>query len=446
MIKIICLIVFINFILINKKIWILYYNLSFIIGGGVLLLYIFKDILLNRIRINFGIHYYSIFLIFLRFWIIGLIFIRLKNSIEIKIKIKIIIFLFLLLILILFFITLDLLIFYFYFEVRIIPTFFLIIYWGGNPERVRARFYLIIYILIISFPLLVYIFNIYLYSGRFKINLIVLLIRRYPIRVWRYLIIFLAFYIKIPIYIFHIWLPKAHVEAPVYGSIILAGVLLKIGSYGIIRFFEILGRKIIYYNYLILRIRIVGGILTSLICLIQLDIKGLVAYSSIVHINLILCRISTIWKLGILGAYIIILGHGLCSSGLFYIVNIYYERSGSRLLIINKGVINKLPSIAFWWFLLCIRNFSYPFSLNFLGEIIILIIILNWDLILIGYLIIICFFRGAYSLYLYSYVQHGSRNEDLRGNLNGRFIKEYVILFIHIYPLVLILLNIIILT
>lgn len=445
MIKFIYLVIFMNFILVRGKVRILCYNLCFMIGARILLTYIYKDLLWNNIRVRLGGNYYSIFLIVLRFWIVGLIFMSTPGFRgEIGSKLKLIIFFILLLLLILFFISLDLLIFYLFFEISIIPTFFLIIYWGSNPERVRAAFYLIIYILLISFPLLVYIFYIYNYSCSIKINLMVLLLRHYPIRIWGYLIIYIAFYIKMPLYLFHIWLPKAHAEAPVYGSIILAGVLLKMGSYGVIRFFEIFGRKIINYRYLIFSIRIVGAFLVSLICLVQLDIKSLVAYSSVVHINLILCSIVTIWKLGISGAYIIIVAHGLCSSGLFYIVNIYYDRSGRRLLILNKGILRKMPNITFWWFLLCASNFSYPFSLNFLGELLILIIIVNWDLILILYLMIICFIRRAYSLYLYSYIQYGRDISNLINIINGNLVKEYVILIIHLYPLLLILLNIII--
>lgn len=165
MIKFVCLVIFINFILINKKRGRLLYNLCFLRGAGILLSYIFKDIILNNIRMILSGGYYSDFLIVLRFWIIGLIFIRVRRRGEIESKkLKLHLFIILLLILILFFITLDLLIFYFFFEVRMIPTFFLIIYWGSNPERVRAAFYLIIYILLISFPFLVFIFDIYIYS------------------------------------------------------------------------------------------------------------------------------------------------------------------------------------------------------------------------------------------------------------------------------------------
>ena len=160
-------------------------------------------------------------------------------------------------------------------------------------------------------------------------------------------------------YIFHIWLPKAHTEAPVYGSMILAGVLLKIGRYGLGRFLEIFYLITWKYGYLIFRLRVVGRILIEILCLVQVDIKSMVAYSSVVHINLIIRRLMTHFKVGILERYVIIISHGLCSSGIFYIVNLYYLRSGRRLLFLNKGIVGNLPSIVIWWFLFCIVNFFF---------------------------------------------------------------------------------------
>lgn len=117
------------------------------------------------------------------------------------------------------------------------------------------------------------------------------------------------------------------------------------GSYGLIRFREIFFKIVVQYGYLILSIRILGALITRIITLIQLDIKSLVAYSSVVHINLILGGMVTLNRLGVLGGYIIMISHGLCSSGIFYIVNMFYRRTGRRLLIINKGMINKIPMI-----------------------------------------------------------------------------------------------------
>jgi len=122
----------------------------------------------------------------------------------------------------------------------------------------------------------------------------------------------------------------------------LFGVLLKIGKYGLIRLIEIFYKVGIKYGYIIFRIGIIGGIIVVVLCLVQIDIKRIVAYSSVVHINLMLCRLMTFYKAGILGRYVIIISHGLCSSGIFYIVNLYYERSGRRLLFLNKGIVRNL--------------------------------------------------------------------------------------------------------
>lgn len=136
-------------------------------------------------------------------------------------------------------------------------------------------------------------------------------------------------------------------EAPVYGSIILAGILLKMGRYGLIRLLRVLVKRRLKFSYLFLRVRLVGSFLISMVCLIQIDIKRLVAYSSVVHINIILCSLMTLFKIGFLRRYILIISHGLCSSGLFYMVNIYYRRTFRRLLILNKGIISNLSIIAF---------------------------------------------------------------------------------------------------
>ena len=137
------------------------------------------------------------------------------------------------------------------------------------------------------------------------------------------------FCIKIRIYLFHVWLFKTHVEAPVYGSIVLAGVLIKIGRYGLIRLLEIYYKVGIKYGYIIFRVKIIEKIIVRILCLVQVNIKR-IAYSSIIHMNLMLCRLITFYKVEILGKYVMVISHGLCSSGIFYIVNLYMsDRGGS---------------------------------------------------------------------------------------------------------------------
>jgi len=143
----------------------------------------------------------------------------------------------------------------------------------------------------------------------------------------------MAFFIKIRIYLFNVWLPKTHVEAPVYGSITLAGVLLKIGRYELIRLIEIYYKVGVKYGYIIFRVKITGKIIVRISCLVQVDIKRIVAYSFPIHINLMSYMLITFYKVGILGKYVMIISLKLCSSRIFYIVNLYYERGGEAVVV-----------------------------------------------------------------------------------------------------------------
>lgn len=387
--------------------------------------------LFNSVMI-FGIDVLSFGLILLSFWICALIVISRRGVYFSKLNFNYFLFniIFLLFILLLTFRCINLFLFYVFFERSLIPTLFLILGWGYQPERLQAGLYLLFYTLFASLPLLMALF--YIINNFYSLNF--LFLKEFNIdNFLLYLFLVFAFLVKMPIFLVHLWLPKAHVEAPVSGSIILAGVLLKLGGYGLIRVFSIIINISLKLNIFWIVLSLVGGFLVRLICLRQIDLKSLVAYSSVAHISLVIGGLIVLLSWGWGFSYSLIIAHGLCSSGLFYLVNLTYERLGSRSLLINKGILNFMPRVAIWWFLLCSRNIAAPPSLNLIGEIGLLNRVLGWSQISIILLILVSFFRAAYTLYLYSFSQHGKFNN---GNFSFSFAvnREYLVLLLHWLP------------
>nr|QKK69293.1 NADH dehydrogenase subunit 4 [Anterhynchium (Dirhynchium) sp. QHZ-2020] len=374
----------------------------------------------------FSIDFYSLYLILLSLWIIGIMMLISMTNMSL------ILILFLLLILMLSFSTFNMLMFYFMFEVSLLPIFMLILFDGYSFERFEAALYMFFFTLVSSMPFLIMILDMIQYLNTLMFFMLSFL--EYKMWVINFIFMMLVFFVKMPIFVVHIWLPKAHVEAPVYGSMILAGVLLKLGSYGILRMVQFFYFNINVLMYYFISFGLISGVILSLICLVQIDMKMLVAYSSVVHMSLVFSSLMTMSSVGFIGSYLMMIGHGLCSSGMFYIVYVSYSRVSSRLMYINKGFLNMDSSLSMWWFLLCIGNFSAPITLSLIGEIFMLMSLISLDYFLMLYLMMMCFLSASYSLYLFSFTQHGSLNY-ISYNFIKINVKEYFILFIHWFPL-----------
>nr|WNL54337.1 NADH dehydrogenase subunit 4 [Amitermes foreli] len=335
--------------------------------------------------------------------------------------------------------SVGLLSFYVFFESSLIPTLFLILGWGYQPERVQAGIYLLFYTLLASLPLLVGI--LFVYNSLGSLCLFLLSGNCSLVGGLFYVCMVFAFLVSMPMFMVHLWLPSAHVEAPVSGSMILAGVLLKLGGYGLLRVFPVLYKFGFSFGVVWVSLSLVGGLFVSLFCMRQTDLKSLIAYSSVAHMSMVIGGIMTLSYWGVCSSFALMVAHGLCSSGLFCLSNVSYERFGSRSLLVNSGLINLMPSMAMWWFLLSACNMAAPPSLNLLGEIGLLSSLVSWSWYLMFVLVLLSFFSAAYTLYLYSYSQHGSVYSGVYSCSLG-YVREFLLMFLHWFPLNLIILKV----
>nr|YP_097111.1 NADH dehydrogenase subunit 4 [Batrachoseps wrighti]AAU20548.1 NADH dehydrogenase subunit 4 [Batrachoseps wrighti] len=336
----------------------------------------------------------------------------------------------------------ELVLFYITFEATLIPTLIVITRWGNQTERLSAGTYFLFYTLAGSLPLLISLLLLSCNMYSLSMTLLATSQEMFMMTTTNKLLWFgclTAFMVKMPLYGAHLWLPKAHVEAPVAGSMILAAVLLKLGGYGIIRV-TMMFTPLVELSYPFIILALWGILMTGLICTRQTDLKSLIAYSSVSHMGLVVASalIQTPWSFT--GAIMLMISHGLISSALFCLANTNYERTHSRTMLLARGSQAVLPLLTTWWLISNLSNMALPPTTNLWGELMIMIALYNWSpwtIMLTGLGTLV---TATYTLHMFLVTQRGQLPNHLKFS-PPTFSREHCLMTLHLLPMLLLMLK-----
>lgn len=313
---------------------------------------------------------------------------------------------------------LDLLLFYVFFESVLIPMFIIIGVWGSRQRKIQAAYQFFLYTLLGSVFMLLAILFIFFQTGTTDLQILLTteFSERRQILLW--IAFFASFSVKVPMVPVHIWLPEAHVEAPTAGSVILAGILLKLGTYGFLRFsIPMFPEATLYFTPFIYTLSVIAIIYTSLTTIRQIDLKKIIAYSSVAHMNFVTIGMFSLNIQGIEGSILLMLSHGMVSSALFLCVGVLYDRHKTRLVKYYGGLVSTMPIFSTIFLFFTLANMSLPGTSSFIGEFLILVGAFQRNSLVATLAALGMILGAAYSLWLY--------NRVIFGNFKPKFLQKF---------------------